>query len=135
MININDRHKGYIYTLEVMIAVVIIFMAFVFVYKFPPTKPAENVGLIKQQGFNALKYLDDRGLLRQIAYSSDNVQLRAQLDSLLKSVNYGFDICTTSCQLLDPPRNMTVVSIEYYISGYMESYKPRKIMLWMWERY
>lgn len=128
--------KGYLYTLEVMVAVSIIFVAFMFVYRTPPTIPETSLTLIKQQGYYALKNLDESGELRMFADESDYASIKQRLNIMLpKTVYYDFDICSSSCYMYNIPVNRTITTVQYYISGYKDHYEGKKIMLWMWGRY
>ena len=56
--------KGYIYTLEALIAISLILTSLIFLFGTAPTQPELEISIIKQQGFEALEYLDNRDFMR-----------------------------------------------------------------------
>ena len=113
--------KGYIYTLEVIIAIPIILLSLIFIFGTPPVKPELEISLIKQQGFNALEYLDQKDLLRQLSDAEIENQLRALLPDNIQ-LSLGGEL-----------PDKTVIAVDYYISGYKGKYIGKKITLWLWE--
>ena len=127
------RKKGYLYTLEVFIALSMIFLTLVFVFRNPPLRPELEISLIKQQGFEVLEYLDYKGVLRQYVSNSDEVSIENSLSSLLSSnIAYETEICASSCLDSNVPVNETVIAVDYYIAGYRDAYLGKKVRLWMW---
>ena len=114
--------KGYIYTLEVLIATSVILMSTIYIFGSPPAKPELEISIIKQQGFDALEYLDKKDMLRQM----NDTELENNLESLLPG-NLQFSL--NSSNLPDK----TVIAVDYYISCYKENYMGKKIKLWLWE--
>jgi hypothetical protein len=128
--------KGYLYTLEVLIAVSIVFGAVFLVYRSPPPKPDAQIAMIKQQGFESLRYLDDQGLLRKYVNESNETAIKNSLqNSLTKNIGFEIAICTTSCDTIGVPDNQTIILVDYYISGYRNSFDPKKIRLYLWGSY
>ena len=128
--------KGYLYTLEVLIALSIIFGAVLFVYRSPPPKPESESLFIKQSGFDALKYLDEKGVLRMYAYQNNESALENDLSScLVKSIGFEAAFCYDSCDSIGVPENQTVVAVDYYISGYRSASDAKKVRLYLWKLY
>lgn len=130
----KSKMRGYIYTLEVLLSISLIIIIVVFAFKFTPNRDVDNMPIIKDRMFNALEYLDHKGDLRPIANSLDKASLDRNLTSLLTGLNYEFDICIDTCLLPGLP-NEPVVSVEYYISGYQDSYSKKKIKVWAWRKF
>jgi len=129
----KQTKKGYIYTLEVFIAISMIFLTLVFVFRNPPQRPELEISLIKQQGFEALEYLDNKGVLRQYVSSSDEFSIENSLSGILSAnMAYETEICSSSCLDSNIPVNETVVAVDYYIAGYRDAYLGKKVRLWMW---
>lgn len=114
--------KGYIYTLEVLTAMSVILLSIVFIFGAPPAKPEIETAILKHQGFDALEYLDEKGLLRQMNES----EIEYQLSQLLPAKA---GVSTAGNNL----PNTTVIALDYYISCYNGAYTGRKIRVWLWE--
>lgn len=124
--------KGYIYTLEVMIAISIILVATVMLFGGAQMPQASSAGLIKKQGYEVLEFLDQKDELRQLVKNGDENELKKRVRNLLTSgITLELDICTTSCSG-NVPQNKNIVSVDYYVSGYKESFFSRKVRMWMW---
>lgn len=128
--------KGYLYTLEVLIATSMITIALVFMFKTPPAKPEIELSIIKKQGFDSMDYLENSGDLRSLAFSSNETQIEYLLRNLITG-SYEIQICGEGDACLDSnvPGNQTVMVIDYYQSGYKEGYAPKKVRLFLWRKY
>lgn len=128
--------KGYLYTLEVLIALSIIFGAILFVYKSPPPKTDAEIVAIKQGGFEALRHLSERGVLGKYAYEGNETQIEYELESILeKSIGFEISICSDSCDQSGIPLNQTVVAVDYYTAGYRKNFSPMTVRLYLWKLY
>jgi hypothetical protein len=128
--------KGYIYTIEVMLAVVTILFMIVVVFSNTPEQPETALVLIKQNGYDALHYMDQSGMLRGLVSRNLTNMTRGNISLLLPaSIAFDVDICSTACSSANLPSNRTVVAVDYYIGAYMNSYVGKKVRLWMWELY
>ncbi len=85
------------------------------------------------QGYNCLKYLDQKGLLRYYVYNDLVGDLNNDLRDCLPSISdYTFKICSTSsCITSIPPDKSTFLS-SYLIAGNTTNYDHRLINLWIW---
>ena len=128
--------KGYIYTLEVLIAISIILVSMVSVFRIAPTKPETEISIIKQSGFDALFYLDQKGILREMVVSDDEIGIENQLLSILpENIEFEIDVCSTNCDMIDLPRNETIMAVYYHIGGYRETYLGKRVRLFLWRRF
>lgn len=128
--------KGYIYTLEVLVAVSIILITVVLVFNANPEEADTSLPIIKQNAYDALFYLDKSDDLRKIVATEGITQLERNLTALLPS-NIMFDaiICTTTCTSLSLPTNRSIITVDYYIGGYREKFINKKVRLWLWPRF
>lgn len=128
------RQKGYVYTIEVMLAVAVIMFMLVLTFSSAPEQPETNIALMKQAGYDGLRYLDDTGVLRQLAARNDSyAQLKSNLSALVShSIVFDAAICTTDCSSVLPV-NRTIVTVDYYVAGYRGTYLGKKVRLWMWQ--
>ena len=128
--------KGYIYTLEVLIAISIIFISMVSVFRIAPTKPETEISIIKQNGFDALFYLDQEGLLSEMVAKDNETGIENHLKTILpENVRFEIDICSVECDVLNLPVKETIMAVDYYIGGYRETYVGKKVRLFLWRKF
>lgn len=137
MNKINFRpNKGYVYTLETMLATATIFAALILIFATVPEEAEINLAVIKQTGYDALFYMDQNDELRKAVSKGSLSAINSNLSKILPpSVNFDTSICTISCNSTKIPENRTIVTVDYYIGGYREIYINRKVRLWMWEKF
>lgn len=124
--------KGYVYTLEAMIAIAIIVVAIIMVFSTAQVPETPNIGMIKKQGYEALEFLDQKDGLRQLVQSVDEIALKKDVRALLASgITIELDICTTQCSG-QVPQNKNIVVVDYYVAGYKDSFFNKKVKMWMW---
>ncbi len=128
------NNKGYVYTLEVLIAVSVIFVSLVFLFRNPPTKPDLEIPLMKRQGFEALDYLMQKDDIRELVSNGNESLLESRLKEALTAVQFDIDICNYTCSETNVPANQTAIAIDYYVSGYRNSYFGKKVRLWLWKK-
>ncbi len=127
--------KGYIYTLEVIIAISIIVLSVVSILRTPPTKPEFSTSTIKMQGFEALEYLDRKGDLKKLVFQENETELENKMSGIMpKEIGFEMEFCSYSCSEVNVPANETVVVVNYYVSGYKENYIGKKVKLWIWRK-
>jgi hypothetical protein len=132
MQNTHNNSKGYVYTLEVMLAIAIILIAVVMLFGTVQVPESSNVGLIKRQGYEVLEFLDQKDELRQLVKNGDEINLKKKVrDLLTPGITIELDICTTSCSG-QVPQNKNIVSVDYYVSGFRDSFFNKKVRMWMW---
>ena len=128
--------KGYVYTLEVMLAVSLIFVTLILVFSSSPEEAETSLGIMKQNGYDALFYLDMTGDLRNAVSRGAVSEIDANLTDILpKNLKFDTNICTTSCNSTELPANSTIVTVDYYISGYRGEYIGKRVRMWMWRKF
>ena len=128
--------KGYIYTLEATIAISMILVSMAFLFGSAPTQPELEISIIKQQSFEALEYLDQLGLLREAVHTANETYIENQLSSMLPgSIQLEAEICTTNCSEANVPEDETTIALDYYITGYKNTYLGKRVRLWLWREY
>ncbi len=133
---LQETSRGYVYTLEVMLAISIIFVTLIFIFSSSPEQPETNLVIMKQSGYDALYYLDMTGELRDAVNRGAVSEIDSNLTDLLpKNIKFDTNICTTSCNSTELPANRTVVAVDYYISGYRSQYIGKKVRVWMWRKF
>jgi hypothetical protein len=128
--------KGFLYTIEVLIAVSIVFIPIVLIFSTLPVKPTLETSIMKTQGFDALDYLNTKGDLRKMMIEKNETGIEQSLRSLLPgNVRFETEICYKDCPRTNVPDNVTVVVFDYYLSGFRDYYNPEKVRMWMWRSY
>jgi len=121
--------KGFIKTLEAVLGVILIIIPLFTLYT--PQRIEEQFSDI---GYNCLKDLDNKNLLRYYAVNNNTIELNNSLrDCLPYLIEFDFKICTTSVCSVNVPENKTVFLSSYIIAGY-ESTEPTLINLWLWSK-
>ncbi|MBI4896396.1 MAG: hypothetical protein HY832_02510 [Candidatus Aenigmarchaeota archaeon] len=128
--------KGYVYTIEVMIAISLIFLSLVSMFSTPEKPTDYSLTLIKEQGFDSLEYLDHKGSLEQFVSQQDELSLESQLVALLPpNIEFESEFCTTNCSTRNLPAQRTVVIVDYYTAVYRDQFLSQKVRLYLWERF
>ncbi len=127
--------KGYIYTLEVLIAISIMILSVALILRNPPAKPEFSTSTIKLQGFAALEYLNEKGDMKNLVAQNNETELENRIKDILpREIQFETEICDFSCSEVNVPVNETVTVINYYVSGYKESFAGKKVKMWLWRK-
>ncbi len=130
------RSKGYIYTLEVMLAVALILSTLVLVFSTAPEEAETGIAVMKQNVYEALFYMDQTDELRNAVSRGAVSEIDANLTAMLpKNSKFDTNICTTSCNSTELPANKTIVTVDYYIGGYRDQYIGKKVRVWIWKKF
>ena len=122
--------KGFVKTLEAGIAIALILVSMVFLF---PEKTVIKPK-ISDTGYNCLKYLDNKGILRQYAVNNMEANLISDLRSCIPpSLDYKAKICLTSSCISQTPVDKEVFLSSYLIAG-EDSFKQALINLWVWTK-
>lgn len=128
--------KGFIYTLEVMLAVAIMLATLVLVFSTSPEQAETSLPTIKQTGYDALFYMDQAGDLRYYVSTGALTDIKNELATILPSgIVFDASICRTSCNSTLLPGNRTTVIVDYYVGAYRGQFINKKVRLWMWEKF
>ncbi|MBI2971404.1 MAG: hypothetical protein HYY37_03245 [Candidatus Aenigmarchaeota archaeon] len=129
-------NKGYVYTLEVLIALSLILVTIFLAMKTPPTKPESEISLIKRTGFETLDFLTTRNRLREWVDADNESVIEGELLALLpKNVLAEVQLCTSPCDDSNVPRNQTVIGVDYYVAGYKDKYIGKEVKVWLWRKF
>lgn len=128
--------KGYVYTLEVMLAVALIIVTVVMIFGTGPKESETEIALIKQMGFDTLHYLDQSGDLRDAVARGALAEIDINLTIMLPTtIVFDSNICRGTCVSSSLPENRTVVVIDYYIGSYRDNFINKKLRLWLWKKF
>lgn len=119
------------YTLEAMIAALLILSTLVAVYSFSKPQESFDTVTIREKGYFCLKDVDNRGLLRYYALANDSAGIREYFSKCLPhSLNFSVSFCAACAA--DIPRNRTIVPINYLVAGEGATFQPTNANLFLW---
>ncbi len=122
--------KGMSFTLEAVIAGLMIVTTMLFLFKAPNLPEGYEMG-VSERGYNCLKSLDDSGFLRPNAIINDTTAIENSLSDCLGGINYTVQVCRSKCTNSFIPQNTTVVVSNYFLAGNLDL-DPIKVKLSMW---
>jgi len=128
--------KGQLYTLESIIAILMMFFIIIFLFKNPPSSPEFEKINYKLKAYNGLKALEKTGELRNHAINSNATAINESLNPYIPSfltravVIFNDTLNLTTKPTLD---NITEsISVTYFLAGDVDQYEPREIRVYMW---
>lgn len=128
----RSANKGLMKILEAVIAILMILTIVVIYFggkeSFPEFSSINN-GI---RAFYALKVLDQSNKLRSDVVSNNTRNIENNLKPLMPGeISFQVFVCQTDC---GKPAVQTenMISVNYLISGDIDSFKPRQIVLYMW---
>jgi len=127
--------RGTIHTIEAIIGALILLVGVMSIYPIEETREF----YFSDQGYDCLKYLDQKGLLRYYIYNDLVDDLDDSLRSCLPLIaDYKFQICST-LPCISPgegPKGVRIIKrSSYLIAGENKAttnYDPKLINLWIW---
>ncbi len=121
--------KGYLHTLESMIAGILILSTILIIYNGSvETSSFESVSMA-DSAYECLKYLDSKGILRHYALNN-NTQINAYISSCMpKTLNFSIGFCD-GCATANT--NKTTASIIYIIAGEGSTFNPIVVNMLVW---
>ena len=120
--------KGFIKTLEAALAIVLILVSMVFLFK----ERVSNESQISDTGYGCLKNLDNQGSLRYYAVTNLESRLNSDLKGCIPPLfDYSAKICTSVSCDTNLPSDKAVFLSSYLIAGW-DSMRPTLINLWVW---
>ncbi|GEM_PF-3690217 len=129
----RQRQKGFVYTLEVLLAVGLIFLTLVYLFRFSPPTPQHGLTIIKRSGIEALEFMDQNYDLRKWVSEFNEAQVESTLNTLLpNNIKFESEICTTECSAAGVNTKKSVVAVDYYVIAYRDQYLGQKVRLWLW---
>lgn len=124
--------KGLLGSLEAIIAILIILTIFITFYSGREAIPEFDTINWKVRGYDALRTLDYNGMLRDAVTTNSSTIIESRLKTLLPSqLNYQVVVCERNCG--DPGiETDKLTSAVYLVSGDLNNYLPRQVILYMW---
>ncbi len=130
----RQQKKGFIYTLEVLLAVGLIFLTLVYLFRFSEPTPQHDLTIIKRSGMEALEFMDQYHELRKWVSEFNEAKIESTLNTLLpNNIKFESEICAAECSAAGVNTKKSVVAVDYYVSAYRDQHLGRKIRLWLWK--
>ncbi len=119
--------KGYIQTLEAVIALGIILLAMTMF--LTPERIGDRIDF-KDNFYGCIKDVDNKGLLRDYVYTGSEKELSNELrDCLPGLIDFTLRICLTNECMGNIPDVPDVESYVYFVASYD---KPKIVKAWLW---
>jgi hypothetical protein len=123
--------KGLLKTLEAVIAIIIIFGAFLFLFG-TESLPEVETPHWKIRAMHAIAALDKAGQLRDLALAGDNATINSKIDKFLPSfLENAVIICGTECVLPEVDAKQ-IVAVRYLLSGKANNITNRQVIVLVW---
>jgi len=118
--------------LEAVIAILMILTVVVIYFGSNESFPEFESVSRGMRGFYALKVLDQSNKLRSDAIENNTKSIENNLRPLIPGeINFQVFVCQTACGK-PSAQTESMVSVTYLISGDIDNFKSRQILLYMW---
>jgi hypothetical protein len=127
--------KGSLYTLESAIAILLMVTVLTLVVTQPQSMRELDIVNYKLRVFNALKATDDIGDLKVYVLNNDVNTIKAEVEqSGTPYLDYWVVIYNRTDALTVEPdiEAQNVVTVSYFLAGYVGDYDPREVRVFMW---
>lgn len=128
--------KGTYYTIEAVIAILMIVTIFLLLYKTSPPNPEIDVANVKTQIYDGLDNLKSKGSLREQALDNNATGIKNDLDDFLPlNIELDVTIYNQSFNNVTQTHSEQVedtVSVSYFIAGDVGNYTPKEIRVHAW---
>ncbi|MBI2085524.1 MAG: type II secretion system protein [Candidatus Aenigmarchaeota archaeon] len=128
----NRKLKGIMHMIEVIIAITMI-LTFLLVLR-SKLQPVEDTGREQAIAAQALKALDNQGVLRSYAIDENHLGLNTQVYSVIPSdLNHTIRFCYSGNRCVgDTLPDKNIYTASYVITGNATYFKPAQILLHIW---
>ncbi len=132
----SERMKGQLYTLESAIAILMILVILIFLFKAPRPLPEFKTINYKLKAYNSLEFLERNGNLRRDATDANATAIEEKLSPYIPDfINYTVVIFNQSTNLTLKPSFLDkkdVISVSYFLAGDIDEYSPRDVRVYLW---
>lgn len=129
----RKNKKGFVYMLEVLLAMSIIFITLAFVFRFSQPVSESQLPIMRRAGMEAMEFMDQYHELRKWVSESNEAKIESTLNDVLpNNIKFETEICTDQCNAAGANTKKSVVAIDYYVMTYRDEYLGKKIRVWLW---
>ena len=127
--------RGVMYTIEAVIAVLMVLVILYLILQNPPARPEFTEINYKTQAYNGIKILERTGKLRRFVLNNDTTSIKTRLTHFISHA-VEFDVV-----LFNKTSNITtipsidaddVVTISYFLAGDVGNYVVREVRIYLW---
>jgi len=128
--------RGQLYTLESIIAILMMFFIIIFLFQNPSSLPEFEKINYKLKAYNGLKALEKTSELRRHTSNNNATAINESLDPFIPS------FLSRAVVIFNDTSNLTVkpsltgmsesISVSYFLSGDIDDYRPRDVRVYMW---
>ena len=127
--------KGTLYTLESAIAILLMVTVLALVMSQPQTTRELDIINYKLRAFNAIKAIDDTGDLKIYVMNNQVNSIKSEIQSSGAAyLDYAVVIYNRTDALTSEPdiEAENVITMSYFLAGYIGDYDPREVRVFMW---
>jgi len=136
VVNIESyADKGSFFMLEAAIAILIMITTLALVLRQPQTTQELDVVNYKLKIYNALKISDSVGELRRDALNGDVGAIKDYIELNAPSyLNTEVAIYNKTTNVTEIPviNSRTILTVSYFLAGYVGNYEPREVRVYIW---
>ena len=128
--------RGQLYTLESIIAILMMFFIIIFLFQNPSSLPEFEKINYKLKAYNGLKALEKTSELRRHTSNNNATAINESLNPFIP----GF--LSRAVVIFNDTSNLTAkpsltgmsesISVSYFLSGDIDDYRPRDVRVYMW---
>lgn len=128
--------RGQLYTLESIIAILMMFFIIVFLFQNPQSSPEFQEINYKLKAYNGLKSLEKTSELRRYVSNDNATAINESLDPFIPSfLSRAVVIFNDTSNITEKPSFTNIddsISVSYFLAGDVDDYKPRDVRIYMW---
>ena len=125
--------KGISFTLEAVIASILLMLALVFFFR-PMSLPDSSEYSYKKLTYDSLKALNDGGKLRQYVLDNDATSISTELSSYISFLDHDVTIYNRTMNLTAIPTiaGDDVIVVSYFLAGDAGNYTAKEVRVFVW---
>jgi hypothetical protein len=128
--------KGQLFTLESLIAILMLLFIVIYLFQNPPASPEFKTINYKLKAYNGLEILEKTGELRKYVVDNDTTSIENKLKPFIPAfLNYNVTIFNETANVTRMPsltNENNTLSVSYLLVGDIDDYKPREVRVYIW---
>jgi len=128
--------KGQLFTLESLIAILMLLFIVIYLFQNPPASPEFKRINYKLEAYNGLIILEKTGELRKHVVDNDTTSIENKLKPFIPAfLNYNVTIFNETANITQMPsltNENNTLSVSYLLAGDIDDYKPREVRVYIW---